>query len=320
MLTKQAVLSDGEFSYEVVEGWMKLPPELKLGEVTAVGVDPADNVFLFCRGDHPMVVLDASGHVLRTWGHDLFKHPHGLHIGGDGNLYCTDDGDHTVRKCTPDGRLLLQIGVPGSPAPFMSGQPFHCCTHTALSPDGHIYVSDGYGNACIHKFDPDGRLLKSWGRSGCAPGEFYIPHNLVCGPDGWVYVADRENHRVQVFNEDGRYETQWNNFHRPCALCCGPEGQFYIGELGPLPAPCLKFPNLGPRVVVVNGQGNILARLSAGPAGIGPGRFIAPHGIAVDSQGNVYVAEVNTSAWPWVFPGTAPPQELPSLHKLRRCQ
>ena len=104
----------------------------------------------------------------------------------------------------------------------MSGEPFHRCTHTALSPKGEIYVSDGYGNARVHKYTPDGKLLMSWGEPGTDPGEFNIVHNIVCDADGWVYVADRENHRVQVFDGNGKYETQWNNLHRPCALhCCG---------------------------------------------------------------------------------------------------
>src|ERR1700730_1657170 len=98
-----------------------------------------------------------------------------VHIGPDESIYCTDDGDHSVRKCTLDGRPLLEIGIPGQPAPFMSGRPFHRCTHSALSPQGDIYVSDGYGNACIHEFAPDGRHLLTWGRSGSDPGEFYIP-------------------------------------------------------------------------------------------------------------------------------------------------
>jgi DNA-binding beta-propeller fold protein YncE len=320
LISIDALLTDNAFQYAEIRDWAKLPPELQLGEVAAVAVDAQDTVFLFNRGEHPVVALDPDGNVLRTFGHGVFKHPHGLHIGPDGTLYCSDDGDHTVRRCTPDGKVLLEIGIPGKSAPFMSGQPFHACTHTALSPRGDIYVSDGYGNACIHKFAPDGRLLKTWGRSGCAPGEFFLPHNLVCDDEGWVYVADRENHRVQVFDGDGRYETQWNNLHRPCALCRSPQGLFFVGELGPFLAPCLGFPNLGPRLVILDARGHALARLSAGPAGIGPGRFIAPHGIAVDSRGDVYVGEVSRSAWPWVFPDKPMPQFVPSLHKLRRLE
>ena len=140
-----------------------------------------------------------------------------------------------MRKCTTDGKVLLTIGIPDKPAPFMSGEPFHRCTHTALSPKGEIYVSDGYGNACVHKYTPDGKLIKSWGEPGTDPGQFNLVHNIVADADGWVYVADRENHRVQVFDGNGKYETQWNNLHRPCALCCcgGKKPNFIIGELGP---------------------------------------------------------------------------------------
>jgi DNA-binding beta-propeller fold protein YncE len=314
------ILADGEFRYEVVESWAKVPKDIELGEVAAVATNRHDEVFLFSRGAHPVIVLDREGNVLRTWGHGVFKHAHGLHIAPDDTLYCTDDFDHTVRRCTADGKILLEIGVPGTPAGFMSGRPFHACTHTALSPRGDVYVSDGYGNACIHKFAPDGRLLKTWGRSGCAPGEFFIPHNIICDEDGWVYVADRENHRVQVFDGEGRFETQWKNLHRPCALCRCAQGRFYIGELGTFFAPYLAYPNLGPRLVITDAEGNTLARLSVGAPGIGPGRFIAPHGIAVDSRGDVYVAEVSYSAWSWVFPQTPRPPVLPTLHKLRRLQ
>ena len=182
-----------------------------------------------------MVVLDREGNFITSWGEGLFNRAHGLHIDADDNLYCTDDGDHTVRKCSTDGKVLLTIGIPNKPAPFMSGEPFHRCTHTALSPKGEIYVSDGYGNACVHKYTPDGKLIKTWGEPGTDPGQFNIVHNIATDADGWVYVADRENHRVQVFDGNGKYETQWNNLHRPCALhCCGgKQPNFIIGELGP---------------------------------------------------------------------------------------
>ncbi len=114
-------------------------------------------------------------------------------------MFLTDDGGHFVRQVTLDGKVLLELGVPGKPAPYMSGEPFHRCTHTALSPKDEIYVSDGYGNSRVHKYSPDGKLLMSWGEPGTGEGEFNIVHNICCDADGWVYVADRENHRVQVF-------------------------------------------------------------------------------------------------------------------------
>ena len=144
---------------------------------------------------------------------------HGVTIGPDESIYCTDDGDHTVRKCTYDGKVLLELGVPGQAAAMHSGKPFNRCTHIALCPDtGAIYVADGYGNSCVHKYDPNGKLLFSWGEAGTDPGQFNIVHNICTDKEGYVYVADRENHRVQVFDRNGKYETAWSNVHRPCGL------------------------------------------------------------------------------------------------------
>jgi hypothetical protein len=190
---------------------------------------------VFNRGEHPMMVFDRDGNFLRAWGEGLFPRAHGLHMAPDGTVFLTDDGDHSVRQCTLEGKVLLTLGTPGKPAQFMSGEPFHRCTHTALSPKGEIYVSDGYGNARVHKYATDGRHLMSWGESGTEPGQFNLVHNISCDPDGWVYVADRENHRIQVFDGNGRYETQFNNLHRPCGIfmpyCSCPI--CYVGELGP---------------------------------------------------------------------------------------
>src|SRR5437899_9535540 len=229
------ILGSGEHRYRVVENFAKLPEGWELTDVASVAVDSKDRVYVFNRGAHPMVVLDREGNFITSWGEGLFARAHGLYIDADDNLYCTDDGDHTVRRCTTDGRVLLTIGIPNKPAPFMSGEPFRRCTHTALSPKGEIYVSDGYGNARIHKFAPDGQRLMSWGEPGADPGQFNLPHNLACDADGWVYIADRENHRVQVFDGNGRFETQWHDMHRPSGLYMPPGRRqlCYIGEIGP---------------------------------------------------------------------------------------
>ena len=129
-MTTQTVVESGSFRYEVDTDWAKLPDGWELEDVAAVAVDGNDDVYVFNRGEHPMIVFDREGNFLRSWGEDLFTRAHGLHVGPDDALYCTDDGDHTMRKCTKDGKVLLTIGVPGVPAPFMSGRPFHRCTHT----------------------------------------------------------------------------------------------------------------------------------------------------------------------------------------------
>jgi len=309
----------GRFAYRVENDWAKLPEDWIFTDAAAVAVDSKDRVYVFNRGEHPMIVLDREGNFLRSWGEGRFRRPHGLHIGPDDTLYCTDDGDHTVRACTPEGKTLFTLGVPGEPKPYMAGEPFHQCTHTALSPRGDIYVSDGYGNAHVHKFDPKGRLLKSWGEPGTGPGQFNIPHNVCCDSDGWVYVADRENHRVQVFDGEGRYETSWHNLHRPCGMCmgAGKDPLCYIGETGPGMAVNRHVPNIGPRVSILTAKGELLARFGDNGAGAAPHQFISPHGMAVDSRGDIYVGEVSFTAWPRVGEGP-PPRTLRSLRKLVR--
>jgi hypothetical protein len=315
------ILGDGDYRYRVAEDWAKLPDGWEFRDVAGVAVDSKDQVYVFNRSEHPMMVFDREGNFLRAWGEGIFNRAHGLHVGPDDALYCTDDGDHTVRKCTTEGKVLLEIGIPGKPAPYVSGEPFHRCTHTALSPDNHIFVSDGYGNARVHKYTPDGKLVMSWGGPGSDPGQFNIVHNIVADDDGWIYVADRENHRVQVFDINGKYETQWNNLHRPCGLFM-PRGDCphcFIGELGPGMPVNRHMPNLGPRLSIVSNEGKLIARLG-GEEGLvnEPGKFMAPHGLAVDGRGNIYVGEVSYTNWPASFGDKPMPKLLHTLKKLEK--
>ena len=311
------VLGTEGYRYEVAEGWAKLPPGYEFNaDVAAVGVDKHDNVYAFNRGKHPMCVFDREGNLLRTWGEGIYPRAHGVFMAPDDTIWLTDDGDHTVRQCTLDGKILLTIGVPGKPAPYMSGDPFHRCTHTAMSPQGDLYVSDGYGNSRVHKFSPNGKLLFSWGEPGTDPGQFNIAHNICCDPDGWVYVADRENHRVQVFDGNGKYETQWNNLHRPCGLYM-PYTHNPVCYIGELSVNRLNA-NLGPRVSIVDNQGKLLSRIGDPFAGTAPTSFIGPHGLAADSRGDLYVGEVCWTLWPGLFPGQPHPANLRALQKYER--
>ena len=309
------VIGTGKFTYEVAEGWGKLPEGWSYREVAAVGVDRQDRVYVFTRGQHPVIIFDRDGNFLRSWGEGLFKRAHGVTMGPDDTIYLTDDGDHTVRKCTPNGKVLLTLGIPGKPAPYQSGEPFNRCTHVALSPKNEIYVSDGYGNSRVHKYSPDGKLLFSWGEPGTDPGQFNIVHNICADSDGYLYVADRENHRVQVFDANGKFEAQWHNMHRPCALYMdrGPNPLCYLGELGPGMSVNKDIQNLGPRLSILSHDGKLLARLGDIRPGEAPGQFIAPHGLALDSRGDIYVGEVS-----WTIAGQhlKPPREMRSLQKL----
>jgi DNA-binding beta-propeller fold protein YncE len=314
------IVGEGAFRYEVIDDWAKLPPGYSFREVGGIGIDANDNVYVFNRGAHPMIVLDRDGNFLRSWGEGVYPRAHGVSMGPDESIWLTDDGDHTVRKCDLNGKILLTLGTPGKPSPYMSSRPFCRCCHTAHSPQGDVYVADGYGNSRVHKFAPDGRLLFSWGEPGTDPGQFNITHHITCDADGWVYVADRESHRVQVFDGNGRYETQWNNLHRPCGLYM-PPGKCplcYVGELGPVQRVNRDVPNLGPRVSILDHTGKRLARVGGVAAGLAPDQFIAPHGIAVDRHGDIYVGEVSVTQWPQAFPDQPIPQDLRCLRKLRK--
>ena len=174
-----------------------------------------------------------------------------------------------------------------------------------------LYVADGYGNSRVHKYAPDGRALFSWGEPGNDPGQFNLVHNIATDKDGYVYVADRENHRVQVFDSNGRFEAQWAGaMHRPCAIFVSAAQDVYIGELGFGMSVNQEYPNIGPRISVWNTGGERQAQLGDRGFGLDVGQFSAPHGICIDSRGDLYLAEVshtNLSHWGGRSPTTSVP-------------
>jgi DNA-binding beta-propeller fold protein YncE len=306
--------------FEVVEGWGELPEGWRYVECAGVAVDARDNVYVFTRGEHPVIVFDRAGRFLRSWGEGLVRRAHAITIDAEGMVWLTDDLHHTIRRFTPEGKLLLTIGHPDRASELHGGKPFNRPTHVAICPrTGSLFISDGYGNSHVHKYTPDGRHVLSWGGPGTDPGEFNLPHNLVTDADGLVYVADRENHRVQIFDGNGRYQGQWTHLHRPCGLFVDRKngGQYYIGELGTSLAVNAKTPNLGPRVSVLDAKGQRLCRFGGQFVSEKPGEFVAPHALAVDSRGDLYVAEVS---YTWQGQHEQPPREIRSLQKFRRIE
>jgi DNA-binding beta-propeller fold protein YncE len=304
----------GRDRYEVVEGFFRRPKGWTFVEVADVGVDADDNVYVFCRGTHPVMIFDREGHFLDAWagiGDADFTFPHGLSVGPDGSVYTADSRDHSVRKWTKDGRPIMTLGRPHQNAPAFSGRPFNRPTHATAAPNGDVYVSDGYGNANIHCFSPEGELRFSWGSPGHGPGQFNTVHSVSIDGDV-LYAADRFNNRIQRFSLDGQYLGEWGGLHLPQSVRKGPDGLFYVAELAH-------------RISVLSADGAIVARWGDGVevddaeiGGVelalpdapsrdpmirgrvhhdpGPGLFCAPHGIAVDSQGSFYVAETS-EAW-----------------------
>ena len=304
-----------DYIYEELADWAQLPEGWSFKEVADVVVDSQDRVYVFNRGEHPMIIFEQDGSFAASWGEDLFSRAHGVTVGPDGMLYCVDDGDHSIRKCTPDGEVLMTIGTPDEPAPAHSGQPFNRPTKVAFDPKtDELYISDGYGNARVHKFSPDGKHLFSWGEYGTDPGQFNLVHSVCTDSDGKVYIADRESHRVQIFDEGGRYLDQWNNLHRPCGLHIE-DDLVYIGQVPTQLEVNADYPNIGGCVTIHDLNGHRLARLGDVWRGEGPGQFISPHGIAIDSHGDIYVGEVSWAAY---GRNLSPPREVRSFRKLVR--
>lgn len=300
----------GSLMYEAVEGWGRLPDGLDLVEVPGVGVDSQGRVYAFNRGKSPVVVFDADGEYLTSWGEGIFKAGQGMFVGPDDSLFFADDGDHTVRKFTPEGKLLLTLGISGQPSDTgyvpgdlfsvkRPGPPFNAPASVALSSDGEIYVADGYGNSCVHKFSPEGRLLLSWGEPGSGPGQFRNPHGICVGRDGTVYVGDRMNCRVQLFSPRGEFLSQWNDVYVPTDLFVDGGGNIYVAELGYNPelktsAPVPRQEDSYPRVTIRNPEGVIMASLT-GPDPRVPGGLTGPHSVSLDSRGDLYVGEVSAT-------------------------
>ena len=290
-------LGSGDYVYEELADWAKLPEGWTFKEVPDVVVDSQDRVYVFNRGEHPMMVFEPNGSFIASWGEELFTRPHGLTLGPDETLYCADDNGHCIHKCSLDGEVLMTIGTPGKPAPRLSGEPFNQPTKVAFDPKtGDLYISDGYGNARVHKYSSAGEHLFSWGEFGTDPGQFNLVHSIATDGEGRVYIADRENHRVQIFDDQGNYLEQWNNLHRPCGLHIQGE-QAYIGQLLTHLAVNADYPGLGACVSIHDLTGRCLARLGDARPGEAPGQFTAPHCLAVDSRGDIYVGEVSWAAY-----------------------
>lgn len=294
--------------FEVLEGWEKLPENYVHKDVDGVATDSRDRVYLLTRGDARVIVYERDGTFVTSWGEDIFTpRTHGICIGPDDSVWTVDDGDHTVRKFTPEGKQLMVIGTPGVASDTgydgktvqsikRGAPPFNRPTDVAVAPNGDLYVVDGYGNARVHHFTPNGKLIRSWGEPGTGPGQFHLPHAVFVARDGRVLVADRENDRIQFFSPEGDYLDQWTHVQRPTDIYIDREGLVYVSELwwrvgqSSFVHGAIKH-DLPGRVSVLDLKGNVLLRWCSADR-CAAGNFIAPHTLCVDSRGDLYVGEV----------------------------
>jgi DNA-binding beta-propeller fold protein YncE len=283
--------------FEPVPLWAKLPHGRGFGgDATSVAVDSQDRVFVFNRGEYPVVVFDIDGNMVDAWGVGEFDNAHGLAIDASDHLFLVDNTGHFVQKRTTSGELLLQLGTRGKPVERHSAGFFNRPTDAAIHPlTGDIFVTDGYENSRVHRFTSEGQHILSWGEPGGGPGQFYLPHGVTVLDDGYVAVCDRENFRVQIFTVDGHFVDQWHRF-RPLAIRSSPvDDLLYVAELGPSRSHH-GLPQMGNRIAVLSRDGTEIGGVGAPTPGPGLDQFMAPHGIAFDSRGDMYVAEV-AHAW-----------------------
>ncbi len=277
--------------YEVAEGWGELPAGYEWGQIGSVNVDAEDRVYVYTRTEHPLMVFDRDGHFQRSFGEGIIKDAHGLYLDADENMFMVDRAAQVAMKFSTDGKKLLEVGNRDQPSDtgwtsetrevLRAAGPFHHPTDVALSATGEFYVSDGYRNARVHKFSAAGELLFSWGEPGTGPGQFNLVHS-VWEQKGKVYVADRMNHRIQVFTPEGEYLDMWGGFSQPCDIFVDANDIMYVAELDG-------------RVTLLGLTGEVVARIgSTEQRAAEPGKFIGPHGVWADQHGDFYVSEVLT--------------------------
>jgi DNA-binding beta-propeller fold protein YncE len=271
------------------------PAPWNFGQVAAVATDAQGRILVLHRGAHPIMAFEPDGRFVRSWGEGLFSEgkvsgiapeqrapgrsgysatygaagchncgAHSVRVDPQGQIWVVDAGGHVVYKLDQEGRIQMQLGTKGTAG--AGRDTFNLPTDVAFAPNGDLYVSDGYGNARVVKFSPDGKYLLEWGTRGTGAGEFGLPHNLVVDAQGRVYVTDRDNQRIQVFDAGGKFLDQWEKTGGVSTLFMTADQHIWAGG------------------VLRNLQGEVVARLPGGGGG---------HGTTVTASGDVYLAQLS---------------------------
>ncbi len=259
-----------------VPGFAQVPAHVTLGKCSAVAVDSHSQVYLLHRGKVPLLCFDSNGKFVRGWGDEYVNTPHGLRIDRDDNIWITDIGNHLVLKFSPAGKLLLSLGTADKPG--TGTDQFNKPSDVAFGPAGEVFVSDGYGNSRVMQFDSRGKFVKAWGKEGTGPGEFDLVHAIKVDSRKRILVADRENERIQVFNLDGELQTIWKGY-APYGIDIDRDGAIFVADV------------VAHQIVQLDDTGKIIHKW--GEQGNKPGQFEAPHMLALDAAGNLFVAEVD---------------------------
>lgn len=305
--------------YTTLENWAKMPEGRTWGSTSAVDIDPdGRSIWVAERcganactnSDLPAVLkFDASGKLVKSFGAGMFTFPHGIHVDRRGNVWVTDaiplgggppptGKGHIVVKFSPEGKVLLTLGKAGLPGdgPDTFNQPSDVIT----APNGDIFVADGHGgnsNARIVKFTRDGKFIKAWGKKGSAPGEFDTPHGLAMDSRGRLFVADRNNNRIQIFDQEGKFLEEWKQFSRLSGIYIDRNDVLYGADSE---SNTRRNPGWKRGIRIGSAKDGKVTAFIPDPnpnpdSGPGSGTSAA-EGVAADSRGNVYGAEVGPRA------------------------
>jgi len=291
--------------YRTVESWFKLPDGRMWGSTSAVEVDRDGNLWVAercgansCAGSNLPSILkfDASGKLLKSFGEGMFVFPHGIYVDPQGNIWVTDgqgkDGKgQQVFKFNPDGKVLMTLGKAGvaGDGPDTFNQP----SDVIVAANGDIFVADGHGgntNARVVKFSKDGKFIKTWGKKGSAPGDFDTPHALAFDSKGRLFVGDRANNRIQIFDQNGKFLDQWTQFSRPSGLYIDKNDVLYVADSE---SNTTRHPGWKRGIRVGSAKdGTVQAFIPDPEPDQDRSATSGAEGVAADAQGVIYGAEV----------------------------
>jgi sugar lactone lactonase YvrE len=274
--------SPTDLDYGVMIDWPKLPRNWRLGQVAGVAVDQRERYYLYHRGNEapPLICFDREGEYLHSWGEGAYVRPHMVKCDGEDNIWLIDDNGHVLYLCSPEGELLRTLGTKGEPGE--DGIHFDKPTDIAFGSGGGFYVSDGYGNKRVARFDEDLGFLGQWGSEGVGEGQFVLPHAVTTDDEGLVYVADRNRWRVQIFSPGGGFLRQWTHIGKPYGIVYASDGCLYVCD------------GTKARVTKVERSGRVVGYFGA-PGG-GAGQVSTAHDIAVAPNGDILLAHLDGRA------------------------
>ena len=271
-----------DLGYRAVPHGLQIPDKVEMGAPSSVAWTSNNRLLVFNRGPNPLMEFDKNGNFVRSWGQGKYVRPHGMRLDQQGNIWTTDVNGHTVTKMNPQGEVLLTLGVHGQAGDWneaTSTRLLNEPTDLAIGLAGEIFVLVGHGRGVprVLKFNPAGKLMTSWGGPGTGPGQFDTPHSIVVDDKGLVYVADRQNRRVQIFDGGGTYIKEWKYKGLPCGLYIAADRQLYMVS------------GFAGEILRLDKNGKALG--ATGQPGAGLGEFGEAHYMTMDPRGVIYVAD-----------------------------